>query len=386
MGRPVIVEAVRTPIGKRGGFLSGQHPSAVLGRLLKAILERTGVRPADIGQVIGGCVTQVGEQGFNITRMAWLSAGLPHEVGATTVDCQCGASQQANHLIHALIAADVIDVGIACGIEFMSRVPIGANTLRGPGKVIPPSFPYELPHQFVAAERIARKHGLSRGDLDRVGLSSQCRAAAADADHRFSREIVPVPVTFDEAGAPTVGGAVVGRDEGLRTTTAEGLARLEPVLSGGLHTAGTISQISDGAAAILWMDRDRAAAAGLRPRARLRAQAVVGTDPFYHIDGPVDATAVVLRAAGMTTGDIDIYEINEAFASVVLSWTRAYEVDPGRLNGNGGAIALGHPMGATGARLITTALHELERTGRGTALIAMCCGGAVATGTILERI
>jgi acetyl-CoA C-acetyltransferase len=378
MGNPVIVEAVRTPIGKQNGLLSGRHVTYPLGHVQKAVLERAGVAPRDVGQVLGGCVTQVGEQGFNVTRMAWLAAGLPPSVGASTIDCQCGASQQANHLIHALIAAGEIDVGLACGVEVMSRVGLGANTLKGPGRVKPPGFPHDMPHQFVAAERIARKHGFTRAQLDAFGLSSQQKAARARAEGRFGREIVPI-----ETPLP---GAEVRVDEGPRETTREALAGLAPLLPGGLHTPGNVCQVSDGAAAVLWMDEGQARARGLRPRARIRAQALVGTDPYYHIEGPIQATEAVLRRAGMTLGDIDLFEINEAFASVVLAWVKTFEADPERLNVNGGAIALGHPMGATGARLIVTALHELERTGGGTALIAMCCGGAVGTGTIIERL
>jgi acetyl-CoA C-acetyltransferase len=386
MGNPIIVEAVRTPIGKRNGRLSGRHASYVLGHAQKALLERSGVKPEEIGQIIGGCVTQVGEQGFNVSRMAWLSAGMPFEIAATTIDCQCGSSQQANHLVCAMIAADVIDTGIACGVEVMSRVGLGASTLNGPGRVKPPDFPYDMPDQFIAAERIAKKHGLTRADLDAVGLASQLKAALAVAEGRFEREIVPIEMPVIGADGLSGETAIVNTDEGLRDTTAGGLANLKPILLDGLHTAGNTSQISDGGAAILWMDEQKAKAIGLRPRARIRAQVLVGTDPYFHIEGPVDATAAVLRKARMTIDDIDLIEINEAFASVVLAWLKVYRADTSKINVNGGAIAIGHPMGATGARLITTALHELERSGKSTALVTMCCGGAVATGTILERM
>lgn len=381
MPTPVIVEAVRTPIGKRNGVLSSLHPAALLAHTLNAVLARTGLDGGDIEQVVGGCVTQVGEQGFNITRMAWLSAGLPYQVAGTTIDCQCGSSQHAAHLVHDMIAAGTIRAGVACGVESMSRVPAGANTRNGPGRVRPPDFPYDLPDRFRAAERIAHKHGFTRDDADRVGVASQRRAAAAAA--RFEREMAPVEVREEAEGEAQV---VVSRDEGVRETTMEGLAALEPVLKGGIHTAGNTSQISDGAAAAVLMDEDLARAAGLRPRARVRAHVLVGTDPFYHIEGPVDATAAVLAKAGMRVSDIDLFEVNEAFASVLLAWSRAHEADDSRVNVNGGAIALGHPMGATGARLVATALHELERSGGATALITMCGGGAVATATILERI
>jgi acetyl-CoA C-acetyltransferase len=371
MSVPVIVETARTPIGKRGGKLSGRHPAEVLGHIQRAVIERAGIEPSEVGQVVGGCVTQVGEQSFNATRMAWLHAGLPYKVAASTLDCQCGSSQQANHVVHNMIAADVIDVGIACGVEIMSRVEIGANT-RGPGRPKPPDFPHDLPHQFVAAERIAAKHKLSRKDVDDVALLSQTRAVAATACGYFEAEIAPLDP--------------IDGDEGIRPSTADGLARLEPILADGIHTAGNTSQISDGAAAVLWMDERKARAHGLSPRARIRAQALVGSDPYFHIEGPVDATRALLARAKMGLGDIDLFEINEAFASVVLAWEHSFDVEHDRVNVNGGAIALGHPMGATGARLIGTALRELERRDAATALIAMCCGGALSTGTIIERI
>jgi acetyl-CoA C-acetyltransferase len=384
MGRPVIIEAVRTPIGKRQGSLSAVHPAHLLGLVQRAVIERAGVRPEDVDQVVGGCVTQVGEQGFNIARMAWLASGLPYQVAAMTVDCQCGSSLQANHLVHAMIATDAIGVGIACGVESMSRVPLGANTLRGPGRVIPEGFPHDLPHQFEAAERIARKYGLVRADADAVGLASQCKAARAVALGRFDGEIVTVAVPPAPPGSRPA--LIVERDEGPRDTDTDRLAALEPIRPGGIHTPGNTSQISDGAAAVLWMDAARAGALGLRPRARIRSHVLVGSDPFFHIDGPIVATAAVLAKAGMTLGDIDRFEINEAFASVILAWLAVHDIDPDRLNVNGGAIALGHPMGATGSRLITSALYELERSDKNTVLIAMCCGGAIGIATILERV
>lgn len=386
MGKPVIVEAVRTPIGRRDGRLSGLHASHVLGHVQKSVLGRVGLPPTEVGQIVGGCVTQVGEQGFNVTRMAWLSCGLPYEIAATTIDCQCGSSQQANHLVHSLIAADVVDTGIACGVEMMSRVTMGANTRNGPGRAKPAGFPYDMPDQYVAAERIARKHHLTRADVDAYGLASHTRAIAAQAECRFDREIVPIDAPVMGIDGPTGQTISLSKDEGPRRTTAERLAGLKPVLSDGIHTAGTICQISDGAAALLWMDADKARAFGLKPRARIVAQVVVGSDPYFHIEGPIDATLAVLKKAKMTLDDIDRFEINEAFAAVVLAWSRVLGADVGKLNVNGGAIALGHPMGASGCRLLVTALHELERSNKSTALVAMCCGGALATGTILERI
>jgi acetyl-CoA C-acetyltransferase len=386
MGNPVIVEATRSPIGKRNGWLSGLHATELLGAVQKALVEKAGIDARDVEQVIGGCVTQFAEQSNNISRTAWLTAGLPEHVGATTVDCQCGSGQQANHLIAGLIAAGAIDTGIACGIEAMSRVGLGANA--GPDRNWrAESWDIDMPNQFEAAERIAKRRGITRADIDAFGFQSQLRAKRAWDEHRFDREISPIEApVLDEQKQPTAERHMVSRDQGLRETTLEGLSELKPVLEGGIHTAGTSSQISDGAAAVLWMDESVARAQGLVPRARIVSQALVGAEPYYHLDGPVQSTAKVLEKAGMKIGDIDIVEINEAFASVVLSWARVHEPDMDRVNVNGGAIALGHPVGSTGSRLITTALHELERTDQSTALITMCAGGALSTGTIIERI
>jgi acetyl-CoA C-acetyltransferase len=390
MGQPVIVEAVRTPIGKRNGWLSGLRAPEVLGAAQVEVVKRAGIDPGSVEQVVGGVVTSAGEQGFNVTRMAWLLQGLPYEVAGTTVDCQCGSSQQANHFVANLIASGAIDVGIGCGVETMSRVPLGANAGAGVGRAIPEDLPYDLPTQFVAAERIAEKYGITREDTDWLGLVSQQKAAVAVAEDRFAREIAPIeaPVVGEEGprGEHTGERRIVDKDQGPRDTTAEGLAKLKPVLPDGMHTAGNSSQISDGAAAVLWMSEERAKADGLRPRARIVAQALVGSDPYYHLDGPIAATTRVLDKAGMTIGDIDLFEVNEAFASVVLSWGRTHDVDWDKVNVNGGAIALGHPVGATGSRLITTILHELERRDATYGLVSMCCGGALATGTIIERL
>ncbi len=391
MAQPVIVEAVRTPIGKRNGWLSGLRAADLLGAAQVEVVKRSGIDPSTVEQVVGGCVTQAGEQGFNVTRTAWLLNGLPFEVAATTVDCQCGSSQQANHFVANLIAAGAIDAGIGCGVETMSRIPLGANAAApGVGRAIPEDLPYDMPDQFTAAERIAAKHGITRADVDWLGLVSQEKAAVAVAEDRFAREIVPVeaPIVGQEGprGEHDGGTMVVTADQGPRDTTAEGLAKLKPVLPDGMHTAGNSSQISDGAAAVLWMSEDRARAEGLRPRARIVAQVLVGSDPYYHLDGPIAATSRVLEKAGMAIGDIDLFEVNEAFASVVLAWGRSHDVDWDKVNVNGGAIALGHPVGATGSRLITTILHELERRDATFGLVSMCCGGALATGTIIERL
>ena len=386
MAQPVIVEAVRTPIGKRNGWMSGFHAAELLGNAQVELVKRAGVDPSDIEQIVGGCVTQAGEQGSNVTRTAWLSQGLPYEVAATTVDCQCGSAQQANHFVANLVNAGAIECGIACGVEAMSRVGLGANVFNGPGRSRPESFPWDMPDQFGAAERIAEKYGITRDDVDWLGFESQRKAARAVAEGRFDREIVPLEAPVVGADGPTGERTLVTKDQGPRDTTREGLAGLKPVLPDGIHTAGNSSQISDGAAAVLWMSEQRAKETGLRPRARIVAQTLVGSDPYYHLDGPIAATADVLKKAGMTIGDIDLFEVNEAFASVVFSWGKVHEVDWEKVNVNGGAIALGHPVGSTGARLITTALHELERSDASLALVSMCCGGALATGTIIERI
>jgi acetyl-CoA C-acetyltransferase len=391
MGNPVIVEAGRTAIGKRGGQFADTHASVLLGAAQRGVLERAGVDPASVGQVVGGCVTQAGEQASNVTRTAWLHTGYPYQVAATTIDCQCGSSQQANHLIHNMIAAGVVDSGIACGVEHMSKVWLGANVPRVSdtefvnGSSKPEDFALDMPDQFNAAERIAARRGITRAEVDHLGLISQHKAIRATEEGRFEREIIPVEVTDAEGNK-----VIVNRDGGLRETSAEKLASLNPVLPDGMHTAGNSSQISDGAAAVLWMDEARAKAEGLRPRARIVAQCLVGSDPYYHLDGPVDSTAKVFADSGMSMSDIDIVEINEAFASVVLSWAKVYGITDDELmskvNVNGGAIALGHPVGSTGSRLITTALHELERADKEFALVTMCCGGAVSTATILQRI
>jgi acetyl-CoA C-acetyltransferase len=375
VGSPVIVGAVRTPIGRRNGWLSGLHAAELLGAAQRGLLDRTGVDPSTVEQVIGGTVTQAGEQSNNITRTAWLHAGLPHTTGCTTIDAQCGSAQQSTHLIAGLIAAGAIDAGIACGVEAMSRVPLRSN-IGDAGSPRPDSWAIDQPNQFVGAERVAARRGIGREEVDRFGVQSQTRAGRAWAEGRFTAEVVPVKV----------GEELVETDQGLRETSLEALAALKPVMPDGVHTAGTSSQISDGASAVMVVDEDWARAHGLRPRARIVTQCLVGSDPYYLLDGPVDATARLLERSGMKMADIDLFEVNEAFASVVLSWAAVHRPNLDRVNVNGGAIAIGHPVGSTGTRLITTALHELERRDATTALITMCAGGALASGTIIERI
>jgi acetyl-CoA C-acetyltransferase len=386
MGTPVIVEAVRTPQGKRGGWLAGLKAQTVLAHVQRALVERSGIDPLEVEQVFAGCVTQAGEQGGHVGRYAWLYAGLPWQTGVTTIDAQCGSAQQAVHLAAALIATDVVDAAIGCGVETMSRAPLGSNVL--PANPRPADWSIDMPNQFEAAERIVARRGLTRAELDAFGARSQQLAAKAWADGRYDKEITPIDApVVDAQGDPTGETLHVTRDQCLRETTAEGLGKLRPVLGEhGFHTAGNSSQISDGAAGVLVMSEERANALGLRPRARIKTQALVGSEPYYHLDGPVQATERVLARSGMTMNDIDLFEINEAFASVVLSWASVHKPDMDRVNVNGGAIAIGHPVGATGSRLITSALHEMERRDVSTALVAMCCGGAISTATILERV
>jgi acetyl-CoA C-acetyltransferase len=392
MSDVVIIEAVRTPIGRRNGGLSTVHPADLLGHVQSEVLRRAGVDPAEVGQVVTGCVSQVGEQSFNIGRTAWLAAGLPQQVASTTVDTQCGSSQQATGLATALIGAGIVDVAVACGVEVMSRVPIGSNSSKklGFGVPIPKTyFPrYEPTSQFEGAERIADQWGVTRQDCDDFGLLSQQRAAQAWAEDRFGSQVTPYDAPdVDEDGKPTGTTHRVDRDEGLRETTLEGLAKLKPIArEDGVHTAGSSSQISDGAAAVLMMSAERAAALGLTPRARVVDTCLVGVDPVLMLTGPMDATKHLLARTGMAVGDMDTFEINEAFASVVLAWAREVGADLDRTNPNGGAIALGHPLGGTGAFLLTKALHELERTDGTNALISMCCGGGIGTGTIIQRV
>ncbi|MBE3011827.1 steroid 3-ketoacyl-CoA thiolase [Microbispora sp. NEAU-D428] len=384
MGTPVIVDAARTPFGRRGGWLSGLHAAELLGVAQRGALERLGLDPHLVEQVIGGCVTQAGEQSGSVTRTAWLHAGLPEETGVTTIDSQCGSAQQAVHLIAAQIAAGVIDVGLACGIEMMSRVPLMANVGEGVGRPRPDSWDRDMPAQYVAADRIARRRGFTREGIDAFGLRSQERAGRAWAEGRFDGHIIPVTVPVDLPGDD--GPATVTRDQGLRETSMEALAGLKPILEGGLHTAGTASQISDGASAAVLMDEERARELGIRPRARILAQCLVGAEPEFLLDGPVRAAEKLLARTGMKIADIDLFEVNEAFASVPMSFAQVHGVDPDRLNVNGGAIAIGHPVGATGIRLIAAAIAELERRDLETAMVAICAGGALATGAIIQRV
>ena len=374
-----ILDAVRTPVGRRKGALAAIHPAVLLGRVLTELLTRSGVEGRDIQQVITGCVSQVGEQSFNVGRTAWLSAGLPEHVGVSTVDAQCGSSQQAFTLAAGLIRGGLADVVIACGVESMSRIPIGSNYKKelGLGRPVPPEYleRYAFSNQFQAAEAIANKWGVSRDRADEFGLRSQELAAAAWAGGRFSGQIVAIETD----------NTTVVKDEGLRETSIEALAQLQSVVPDGIHTAGTASQISDGAAAVLLASERWAAEHGLRARASVVDSMLIGVDPVMMLTGPHEVTPQLLRRNHLAMSDIDLVEINEAFASIVLSWADVVDADISRVNPNGGAIALGHPLGATGAVLITKAVHELDRTRGHYALITMCCGGGLGTGTLLER-
>tara|TARA_Y100001933_G_scaffold209358_1_gene213186 strand:- start:1402 stop:2565 length:1164 start_codon:yes stop_codon:yes gene_type:complete len=382
-----IVEAVRSPIGKRGKGLAGLKPADLLGKVQVAALERSGIDPAKVGQVVGGCVSQVGEQSFNIARIAWLSMGLPEEIAATTVDSQCGSSQQATSLGAAMVASGMEDVVMCCGVEMMTRVPLGSNMKDGVPMGESYMSHYQPTSQFQGAAMIAEEYQITRADTDAFGLRSQQRAGRAWAEGRFDREIVPVEApVLDEEGKPTGEMRTITRDEGPRETTLEGLQGLNPVAGQEIHTAGSSSQVSDGAAVVILANQKAVDELGLKPRAKIVATTLVGVDPVTMLKGPIPASRKVLDQAGLSVDDIDTFEVNEAFASVVLAWEKELSPDPEKVNPNGGAIALGHPTGSTGARLITTALHELERTGGRYGLIAMCCGGGLGTGTIIERL
>jgi acetyl-CoA acyltransferase len=380
MREVVIVEAVRTPVGRRNGSLKDVHPVVLGAMALRELARRANIDPAIVEDVVMGCVSQVGEQAVNVARNAVLQAGFPVSVPATTVDRQCGSGQQAVHFAANLIQSGVADVTIAGGIEAMSRLPIGSSTASG-GHPFPPSLleMYPLVHQGISAELMAEKWDIPREELDAYGLRShQLAAAAQDAGH-FDRELMPIPLAD---------GSVFTRDEGVRRdTTLEKLAGLQPAFKpDGKITAGSSSQISDGAAALLLTTPEKAAELGLRPRARIVAQKVVGVDPVLMLSGPIPATQQILAKSGLKLDDIDLFEVNEAFASVVLAWQREIQPDMEKVNVNGGAIALGHPLGASGAKLMVTLLHELERREARYGLQTMCCGGGLGTATIIERV
>jgi acetyl-CoA acetyltransferase family protein len=390
----VIVEAVRTPIGRghpEKGYYKDTHPNALLAKTYTEVIERAGIPAEEVEDVITGCVQQYGEQMFNVGRNAWLQAGLPVETPATTVDRQCGSAQQAVNFGAALVAAGVHDAVIGSGVEHMGHIPMGVGFkwVDEVGSPWPPALleKYNLVPQGISAEMIADKWEIPRSELDEIGLRSHQNAAQATEEGRFEREIVPFAVNGDTYVA----------DQGIRPDSSlEKLSSLKPAFPeagqyvGGEEnlrvTAGNSSQISDGAAAVLLMAREKADALGLKPRARIVDQTTVGVDPVIMLTGPIPATRKLLERNGMKMDDIDLIEINEAFASVVAAWRRELEPDMDRVNVNGGAIALGHPLGSTGARLITTLLHELERSDKETGLVTMCCGGGLGTGTLIQRV
>ncbi len=380
----VIVEAARTPIGRghpEKGYYKDTHPSNLLAKTYAELFERSGVDPAETGDVVTGCVSQFGEQGLNIGRNAWLEAGLPLETPATTIDRQCGSAHQAVNFAASLIASGVEDVAVGSGVEHMGHLPFAA-VAKVSGEFGAPFSPelmerYNLIPQGLSAEMIADKWEITRAELDELGLRSQQNAIKATEEGRFEREIIPFAVNGD----------TYVTDQGLRESTLEGLSQLKPAFKeDGKITAGNSSQVSDGAAAVLLMAREKADALGLKPRARIYDQAAVGVDPVIMLTGPIPATQKLLERNGMQMDDIDLVEINEAFASVVVAWQRELEPDMDRVNVNGGAIALGHPLGSTGARLITTLLHEMERSDKEMGLVTMCCGGGIGTGTLIQRI
>jgi acetyl-CoA acetyltransferase family protein len=383
MREVVIVEAVRSPMGRRAGVLSGIHPNNLGAMVLNEVVNRAGIESSMVEDVVFGCVDQVGEQGINVARNVLLTADFPYEVPATTVDRQCGSAQQAIHFAANLIQAGTCDITIGGGVESMSRVAMGANVMNGPGSPIQPELyaKYSLTPQGISAEEIAKKWGITRQEADEFAVESQSKARRARDEGRFDREMLPVDVNLE--GLPTT----IKTDEGIRESTIEKLATLQPSFRpDGIHHAGNSSQITDGSAAVLLMSREKADELGVKARARIIGQAVVGSDPVLMLTGPITATPKVLKKAGLELKDIDLIEINEAFASVILAWKREVNPDMSKVNVNGGAIALGHPLGATGARLMTTLLHELERTGGRYGMELMCCGGGLGTATVIERL
>jgi acetyl-CoA acyltransferase len=385
----VIVEAARTPIGRghpEKGYYRNTHPNELLGKAFATVIERAGIPAAAVEDVITGCVQQIGEQSFNVGRNAWLQAGLPMETPATTVDRQCGSAQQAVNFGAALVGSGVHDVVIGGGVEHMGHIPMGVtfNFTEQVGSPWPDELMarYNLVPQGISAEMIADQWEIPRSELDELGLRSHQLAARATEEGRFERETIPMTVRMNGSEETVVA------DQGIRPDTSlEALSGLRPAFKeDGKVTAGNSSQISDGAAAVLLMTREKADEYGLKPRARILDQTTVGVDPVIMLTGPIPATRKLLERNSMTMGDIDLIEINEAFASVVAAWRRELEPDMDRVNVNGGAIALGHPLGSTGARLITTLLHELERTDKEVGLVTMCCGGGLGTGTLIQRV
>lgn len=382
-----IVGAARSPIGKRGKGLAGMLPADLLGAVQRGAMEKAGVDPANVGQVIGGCVSQINQQTFNVARIAWLSQGFPEDVAATTIDAQCGSSQQATSLAAAMVGSGMEEIVLACGVEMMSVVPLGSAMTGGSPMGESYMEHYQPTSQFQGAAMIAEEYQITRKDTDRFGMASQEKAIQAWEENRFEREIVPITApVVDKEGNPTGETHTLSRDEGLRATDMDSLGSLNPVPGQDIHTAGSSSQVSDGAAVVIVASKAALEKYGLTPRAKIVSSTLVGCDPVTMLKGPIPATRKVLEQTGLSIDDMDVCEVNEAFASVVLAWQKAVNANPEKVNVNGGAIALGHPTGSTGARLITTALHELERSDGKYGLIAMCCGGGLGTGTVIERV
>lgn len=389
----VIVDAARSPVGKKNGSLGGAHPTDVLGQVMMKMLARNDLESSVVDQVVGGCINKVAAQGMNVTRTAWLAHGGAIETPCITIDSQCGSSQQSTTLAHAILASGHADVVMACGVENMTRLPIGSDAVGKDarmGKPISKSYfeQHEFTSQFEGAERLAEKYQLTRGDTDAFGLQSQERARAAIDNGYFTDQIISVDApVMDENFEKTGETITVETDEIPRQTSLEALAGLKPVArADGIHTAGTSSQIADGAAVVLMMTADKAKELGVKPLARITGSALVGCDPVLMLEGPIPATEKLLNESGLSIDDIDVFEVNEAFASVVLSWAKTVGADMARVNPNGGAISLGHPLGATGCFLITKAVHELQRTDGRYGIISMCCGGGLGTGTLIERV
>ena len=392
MNNVVIVDAARSPVGKKNGSLGGAHPTDVLGQVMMKMLERNGIQSGQVDQVVGGCINKVAAQGMNVIRTAWLAHGGAIETPCITIDSQCGSSQQSSTLAHSILASGHAEVVMACGVENMTRLPIGSDSVgKDPkmGKPVSKSYfeQHEFTSQFEGAERVAEKYQITRQDTDGFGLESQARAKTAIAEGYFDTQIIPVEApVMDENFEKTGETIVVSKDEIPRDTSLEALAELKPVArEDGIHTAGTSSQIADGAAAVLMMTEKKASELGLKPLAVIKASALVGCDPVLMLEGPIPATEKVLKDSSLSIEDVDVFEINEAFASVVLSWAKTVGADLSKVNPNGGAISLGHPLGATGCFLITKAVHELVRTNGRYGLISMCCGGGLGTGTLIER-
>lgn len=393
MEEVVIVDAARSAVGRKKGSLGLVHPTDTLGTVMQKMLERSNVPSEEVDQVIGGCINKLAAQGMNVTRTAWLSHGGAEATPCITIDSQCGSSQEAVHLATSMLRSGMAECVVACGVENMTRLPVGSDAVglkKEMGKPVSRSYfeHYEFTSQFEGAERMAEKYQVTRADSDAFGLESQERAKVAVDGGHFDSQIIPLEVNkFDDEGNRLDETFIFDKDEVPRDTSLEALAELKPVArEDGVHTAGTSSQIADGAAAVLMMTASKAEALGVKPLAKIVDAQLVGCDPVLMLEGPIPATEKMLDKTGLKIDDIDVFEVNEAFASVVLSWAKTVGADMAKVNPNGGAISLGHPLGATGCFLTTKAVHELHRSGGEYGLIAMCCGGGLGTGTIIQKV